>query len=305
MDERVEKIKEKLIQQIIKLIESEELFGEQVWVGQHNYLTNHTYSGYNAMILSVHYYLRGYNDPRWMTKYQMFKNYLEFKNPEDENTGGVDIYFYKTIDYNTKKTFNPISKFFTSLTYIEKEEYEKKYVRFECYVPYTVYNCSLIDGIKPFRQSQEDIKAKNDYLENIIQNPFVPIYYGGWDSAYYSAQSDSICLPEKSLFKSLQGFYGVVMHEMAHATGHPSRLDREKDIFPGDEDYAYEELVAEFSSILMQLEFGCSLSDKHIKNHAAYLQAWKNYAKETPDILSNALSEANRIMAYIKKRYKQ
>jgi antirestriction protein ArdC len=305
MDNRVEKIKEQLVLQIIKLIEDEQLFWERVWAGQYNYLTNHTYSGYNAMILSMHYYFCGYDDPRWMTKYQMFKNYLEFKNPEDEKTGGVDIFFYRTIDDNTQKTFNPFSKSFKSLLLKEQIEYKRKHVHFDCYVPYTVYNCSLIDGIKPYVKPPEDVNAKNDYLEAIIQNSFVNIQYDGMDKAYYLPSSDSMHLPERRSFKSRQFFYGVTMHEMAHATGHSSRLNRKTNSHIFSEERAYEELVAEFSSILMQLEYGCTLSDEHINNHAAYLQSWKKGVRDDQNVVSLALTDANKVIVYIKKQYEQ
>jgi antirestriction protein ArdC len=305
MNTNVIEFHQQLIADIIRIMDDEELYWDRDWiVGQQNYLTNHIYSGFNALKLSLAYYNRKYSDPRWITKAQMFRHYYEFRNPAAEKTEGITILYVKSWDDYTNKEFSRYSKPFKFLNAIQKKCYEEKYIRFVEFVPYQVYNCSLIDGIKPFIKNKNQ-EGRNEYLEGIIQNSFVKIYYDGQERAYYKINTDSIHLPEKSFFKSMQGFYGTAMHEIAHSTGHQSRLQRKIRNYFGDEGYAYEELVAEFSSILMQLEYGCVLSQEHIKNHAAYLQSWKKYAKEDPNILSNALSDANSAVNYIKKQYEQ
>jgi len=46
-------------------------------------------------------------------------------------------------------------------------------------------------------------------------------------------------------------FYSTLFHEMAHWTGHPSRLNRELSNRFGDDAYAMEELIAELASAFL------------------------------------------------------
>ena len=69
------------------------------------------------------------------------------------------------------------------------------------------------------------------------------------------------------------------LHEMAHSTGHPSRLDRlPKNVALGDKEYAQEELVAELSAAVICHSMGFS---RHIEdNSAKYLNSWIKHLKE-------------------------
>src|SRR5664279_3473716 len=45
--------------------------------------------------------------------------------------------------------------------------------------------------------------------------------------AYYRPGADFISLPRFEAFKSAATFYATAFHELGHATGHKSRLDRD------------------------------------------------------------------------------
>ena len=74
---------------------------------------------------------------------------------------------------------------------------------------------------------------------------FVPILPKEQDRAYYSSSEEKIVVPLKRQFKDGESFYATLFHEMAHSTGHKSRLDRLKPAIFGSYDYGREELVAE------------------------------------------------------------
>jgi antirestriction protein ArdC len=57
--------------------------------------------------------------------------------------------------------------------------------------------------------------------------------------------SDRIVLPGRSAFETADGYYATALHELAHWTGHKSRLDRDFTGRFGTEAYAVEELIAE------------------------------------------------------------
>lgn len=76
------------------------------------------------------------------------------------------------------------------------------------------------------------------------------------DRAYYSISKDEIVIPEKSQFVDGESYYGTMLHEMTHSSGHESRLNRLKPAAFGSEEYAREELVAELGSALLASRYG-------------------------------------------------
>lgn len=76
------------------------------------------------------------------------------------------------------------------------------------------------------------------------------------DGKAFFSSSDYIGMPHRDKFKSLEGYYGVLLHELAHWTGHPSRLNRGLFNAFGSEEYAREELVAELASVFLCAETG-------------------------------------------------
>jgi antirestriction protein ArdC len=272
------------------MMDNEVLYWEKEWVAsQFNLLTKHIYTGGNALKLSIIAYLRGYEDCRWLTLNQMQRNQYLFKNPESVKTEGVKILFVKITDKR-----NP----YKSMNYNDKLVYYNQNVTVE-FIPYQVYNCSLMDVISTCNSADYQNKNINRKIEKLISKPFVPIYYYGGDIAYYNSAADEIHLPLRTSFISTNAFYGTAMHELAHATGHKTRLNRRFGLHFGDENYALEELRAELASILIQLEYGCALPPEHLKNHAAYLQHWRELAKRDIDVMNWALTDASTILKFI------
>ncbi len=117
------------------------------------------------------------------------------------------------------------------------------------------------------------------------------------DRAYYSPANDYITVPVKGQFNhgnsandiyiAGQEYYGTMLHEMAHSTGHPDRLNRlEKGHF-GSSKYAREELIAELTAAFVASSLGF---DKMLDgNSACYLNAWIQALKEEPKFIMSIL----------------
>src|SRR5690606_12647445 len=73
-------------------------------------------------------------------------------------------------------------------------------------------------------------------------------------------------------FKTPEGYYGTCLHELAHWTGHPSRLNRDLSGRFGDDSYAMEELIAELTSAFCAGSLG--FIDATVEGHASYLDSW-------------------------------
>jgi antirestriction protein ArdC len=92
---------------------------------------------------------------------------------------------------------------------------------------YTVFNAQQIDGIPA-----QELKRLQDWEvvktgEEILQNSGATIAHDQQDRAFYSRAQDSIHLPAREAFRSAPDYYGTALHELAHWTGHPSRLNRQ------------------------------------------------------------------------------
>ena len=98
------------------------------------------------------------------------------------------------------------------------------------------------------------------------------------------------------LFRSAE--YALnMLHECAHATGHPNRLGRfdVTSVNFGSKDYSFEELVAEFAAMLAMLRLDIPMD---AQNSIAYLAGW---CKK----LRNRLNDGENVACFVYDAMKQ
>lgn len=124
--------------------------------------------------------------------------------------------------------------------------------------------------------------------------------------AYYSPMTDYINLPPKNLFNGEPEYYSTAFHELGHSTGHQTRLNRESIVeAAGLHTYSYEELVAEFTALMLCCQAG--IENHTYNNSLAYMQSWLKRLKDNPTWLVKAASQAQAATDYImnvKREYK-
>jgi len=169
---------------------------------------------------------------------------------------------------------------------------------------YKVFNQSQIKGIEfpPLptvgKSEFSPIEAAERVISSMPKRP--DISDNGGAKAYYVPSQDSIHMPSKDTFESADGYYATLFHEMAHSTGHSSRLARKSvdEAAPfGSDIYAQEELVAEFASAFLCGETG--ISPSVIENAAAYIAGWKRAIKDDTRAVISAASKAQKAADYI------
>jgi len=114
------------------------------------------------------------------------------------------------------------------------------------------------------------------------------------DRAFYSPMLDTVNVPKMEQFAEQAEYYSTVFHELGHSTGHPTRENRfESGASFGNEPYAKEELVAEFTAAILcnYTEVG---NDKSVKNSAAYIQNWSKAIKNDPKMFTVACYAADK-----------
>jgi hypothetical protein len=101
-------------------------------------------------------------------------------------------------------------------------------------------------------------------------------------------------------FHTSEAYYTTLYHELVHASGHRSRLNRKTltDLcLFGDPTYAKEELVAEMgASYLCGV---CGIANVTLANSAAYLQSWMQVLRHDPTMLVHAAAQAQKAADYI------
>ena len=103
---------------------------------------------------------------------------------------------------------------------------------------------------------------------------------------------------KKESFKNNDHFLTTLFHECGHSTGHESRLNRDMTGSFGSMKYAFEELIVELGSTLLDNYFGIK-SNEISDNHKAYLDSWYQGLKKNPTKLISACSHAEKVFNYI------
>ncbi|EJG1645182.1 DUF1738 domain-containing protein [Vibrio parahaemolyticus] len=129
----------------------------------------------------------------------------------------------------------------------------------------------------------------------IIDAMGVPVMEKDEDRAYYSVKEDHIVIPPRDKFRSDKARFAVILHELSHSTGHPTRLDRKLNNPFGSQAYAKEELIAETATLFMCLDQGLET----FNSHAAYLESWTQQFADQKKALLSVCKQAKEAQNYI------
>ncbi len=295
---KLNKTREQLINLFIESLEQEQIPWHQPWktLYQHNGATGHRYKGINAFLLSYICHTKGYQDPRWLTFNQISKNGYHLQR----GTKGVPVEYWMVYDKDMKKYIS-----IEEANRITKEDKENAKDRLKLVSKTSiVFNASCIDGIKPYMQEKEFTPMRNHELQEtldiLIDTMKIRVVEHQFeDGAFYIPSKDEVHIPYSSLFKDETYYATTLLHELAHATGHPTRLNRQTNGRFGDKAYAKEELRAEMASSFLSDFFPYQVSEEHLQHHTAYIQSWMSILKEEPNELFKAIKEADKIVEYM------
>jgi antirestriction protein ArdC len=156
----------------------------------------------------------------------------------------------------------------------------------------TVFNIEDVEGLKPREAKVRELTA-NQLGDKIIALSGAIIQENGAVEnapAFYRPSEDIIQVPERNLWKSDEGYYSTVLHELIHWTGHKTRLER-----PMKDDYSFEELVAEIGSSFLASFIGF----KYETQHTSYIVSWCKGLKDKHESLYKACSQAQKACDYL------
>ncbi len=251
-----------------------------------NPTTDKAYRGGNAIHLMATALSRGYDDPRWMTYKQAADNGWQVRRGEK----GTQIEFCGSKGGSGQRREWPAGG--RSGRGGNRPESDREGSRLIHRV-YTVFNAKQSEGVPAYNPKEHSTFEAIESAEKILDNSGARIAHDQADRAFYSRASDSIHLPPRDVFKDPAGYYGTALHELAHWTGHPSRLNRQtlnETYRFGDTNYAKEELRAELASVFLAAERGIPHDSAQ---HAAYVGSWISALKEDKNEIFRAAHDAS------------
>ena len=168
-----------------------------------------------------------------------------------------------------------------------------------------LFNAAQIDGIPPMREIPEHERLpRTAELDAIAQQMGVAILHSG-SGAFYSPSRDRIQLPDRNTFADQHGYDATKAHELSHATGHESRLDRDSlRQYTSIKGRAAEEMTAEIGAYLLSTRLGVPFMgnnpDMTDAQHAAYLTTWARDL--SPDERRAAIEQGIKAAGHLEKQ---
>jgi antirestriction protein ArdC len=156
---------------------------------------------------------------------------------------------------------------------------------------FSLFNVAQVDDYSAPEIPRLAESGRIAHAEAFIAALKVLIVIGG-DMAYYQPSTDTVHLPPFERFKDAVSSVGVSVHEHAHASGAPHRLDRDLTGRFGSFAYAMEEACAEWTASFILADLGLACEPR--PDHAAYLASWMEVLKSDSRAIFTAASKAQQ-----------
>ena len=184
-----------------------------------------------------------------------------------------------------------------------EKEVEGKIEKFPMARVSTVFRFSQVDGefAEQFKTPAVDTTAAIEAADKWVSATGADIRTADEGRAFYMPSQDFIQMPPRNGFTntptstSTEAYYGVLLHELTHWTGHKTRLDRLED--KNAQGYAYEELVAELGAAFQCCLLGVTAEPR--PDHAHYLNSWIAALKNDKKLIVKAARQAQAAVDYI------
>jgi antirestriction protein ArdC len=244
------------------------------------------YRGINVLTLWSEQVAKGYTSHKWLT----YKQAQEMGGNVRKGERSTPVVFWK---FDRKANKDGELESFAFARY------------------YNVFNVAQCDGLPvdapavPADRVFTPVESAEIIAARYLDSANAPRLRHGGARAFYTRQLDYVQMPERETFRSSEGYYSTLFHELAHSTGHSSRLDRFRDGAEssafGSEDYSKEELTAEMAAAFLCAESEI-LNEATFNNSVAYIQGWLKALKNDKGMVVSAAQRAQRASDYIMDR---
>jgi antirestriction protein ArdC len=249
----------------------------------HNARTGRSYSGINILILWGAVIEAGYASQGWLT----FRQAIEAGGAVRKGEHGTTVvYADRFVPESEKARAAENGDDAKAIPFLKR---------------FTLFNVAQCEGLRsdlvpdPAPLPEREIVP---VAESVIAASGVDFRIGG-DEAYYVPSHDFVQVPPQPAFFDQINYYRTALHELTHATGHRSRLDRKLTTAFGSKDYAREELVAELGSAFLCASLGIVPTVRH----ADYIAGWLDVLRADNRAIFRAASAASRAADWLLARH--
>jgi antirestriction protein ArdC len=271
---------------VVALLQQGTVPWHKPWAGQEheprNLCSRKPYRGVNVFLLNA----MSFQSQYWLT----FKQAQELGGNVRKGERACPVVFWKWLDSQEIDATTGNNKRIPLLRY------------------YSVFNVAQCEGIETRVPTSATVtRAANviDTAKAIVDGmPKRPEIKHGLAKAFYSPAGDFVGMPTQGQFEHDEDYYNVLFHELTHATGHDSRLNRKGVAGAegnwssfGSTPYAKEELVAEMGAAFLCGHAG--IVERTIDNSAAYIKSWLERLKDDVRLVVMAAAQVQRAADFI------
>jgi antirestriction protein ArdC len=245
-----------------------------------NAVTSRHYSGVNVLILWGAVIERGFAGQSWLTFRQALALGGHIRKGE---RGTTVVYADRFVPVDEKRRAYETGEEAQAVPFLKR---------------FTVFNTDQCDDLPSDIVTAAPPPPPRGMIEPtveaLIKATGVDFRIGG-NRAFYASAEDYVQVPPPQVYFEPINWHRTALHELAHASGHASRLNRDLSGGYGTKKYAFEELIAEISSA-----FSCaSLGIVPTVRHADYIGSWLEVLREDNRAIVRAASQASKVADYL------
>jgi antirestriction protein ArdC len=244
-----------------------------------NTSTGRQYSGVNVLILWGAVIERGFIGQSWLT----FRQALSLGGHVRKGEWGTTvIYADRFVPNDDKKRAAKTGEEAQAIPFLKR---------------FTVFNTDQCDEL-PDNISTAAPRPLPDMIEPSVEALIKAIginFRIGGNRAFYVPSEDYVQVPPPAAYFEPVNWHRTALHELGHASGHSSRLNRDLSAAHGSKKYAFEELIAELCAA-----FSCaSLGILPTVRHSDYIGSWIEVLREDNRAIVRAASQATKAADFI------
>lgn len=266
----------KLTDEILKMLDEGVVPWRKPWTSELpvNGVTKRSYSGFNSVWLAI----RSYGSPFWAGLRQW--NKIKCRVRKGERGASIFIPIFK------KRTDKATGDETSSLVAFRMGR---------------VFNAEQVTGKNVPTVERREHTPIADAERIIADMPNRPAMHTDSVMAFYRSSTDTVHVPALGQFSKPEGYYATVFHELAHSTGHKSRLDREGiGVDRSVGAYSQEELIAEFTAAMVCGTVG--IAPAVIENTVSYIAGWRKRLADGKVSVLAAAGAGQRAADYIRNK---